>query len=88
MNRQAGRVQVGLQLDAGQRVADGLRFENAGRPAVDEQHVVGEPVAWRHPELATGDPAPRGEVHRVAILHDPARVGKHRVDPLAGAPPR
>ena len=30
--RQAGRVLVGLQLDAGQRVADRLRFENAGCP--------------------------------------------------------
>ena len=83
--RQAGRVLVGLQLDAGQGVADGLRFDHPGRQSVDEQHVVGESVTRRHPELADGDPARRGEVDRVAILHDPARVGERRVDPLAGA---
>ena len=38
---------------------------------VDEQHVVGEPVAVRHLELADGDTAPGGEVQLVPVLDEP-----------------
>ena len=82
--RQPGRMLVGLQLDAGQGVSDRLRFEHADGLPVDEQHVVGEPVARRHPELAHGDPESGREVHPVAVLDNPARVGEGRVDFLAG----
>ena len=81
---EAGRVLVHLQLDAGQGVSDRLRLENAGGLAADEQHVVGEPVAGRHAELAHRDPEPGGKVHPVPVLDRPARLDEHRVDPLAG----
>ena len=77
-------ILVRLQLDAGQGVSDRLRFQNAGRLPVDEQHVIGEPVAGRHPELAHRDPEPGREIHLVAVLDDPARLGERRVDLLAG----
>ena len=82
-HRQPRRILVRLQLDAGQGVSDGLRFDNADSLPVDEQHVVGEPVAGRHPELAHGNPKSGGEIHLVAVLDDPARLGERRVDLLA-----
>ena len=83
--RQSGGVPVRLQLDAGQGVSRGFGFHDAGRLPVDEQHVVGETVAGRHPELAHGDAAAGGEVKRLAVLDDPARLGERRVDLPAGA---
>jgi len=70
--RQAGGVLFGLHLDAAQRVPLGLRFKDAGGFAVHEQQVVGEAVPGGEPELPHGDAAPRGQVHRVPVLDDPA----------------
>ena len=82
--RQPGRILVRLQLDARQGVTDRLCFEDTGRLPVYEQHVIGEPVAGRHPELAHRHPEPGGEVHLVAVLDDPARLNQRSVDLLAG----
>ena len=41
---QAGRVLVGLELDAGEGVAGGLGLQHADRLATDEQEVVGKAV--------------------------------------------
>ena len=77
---QPGGVLVRLQLDAGKGVTGRLRFENARSLPVDKQHVVGEPVARRQRELAYGDAPPGGEVHRVAVLDNPARLDERLVD--------
>ena len=77
------RVLRSLALDADQRDAFPLRLQSPNRLPVDEQQVVGEPVALRHLELADGDTAPRGEVDLVAVLDLPARHFEVGVNALA-----
>lgn len=81
---EAGSVLVRLQLDVGQRVAGGLGFEHTDSLAVYEEQVVGKAVPRSHLELADRHPRPGGEVHRRAILDDPARRFQGGVYVLTG----
>ncbi len=79
---QARRILLGLYLDAAQRVAFGLRFEDTDGFAVDEQQVVGEAMPRGELELAHRDAASRGQIHLVPVLDDPAGRDEGGVDLL------
>jgi hypothetical protein len=82
--RQFSRETIGvalrLDLDAGQGMADRLGLEDAGRLALDEEHVVREPVPRGQPELADSHATAGVDVHLLAILDNPARLAQRLVD--------
>ena len=82
--RQASRVLVRLQLDAGEGVASWLGLKDPDGLSIHEEHVVCEPVPVRHLELADGDTLTGGEVQLGSILEDPAGCFQRLVDVLSG----
>jgi hypothetical protein len=67
---------------------DGLGLQGADGATVGEEEVVGEAVAGGHRELADGHAAGGVEVHRAAVLDEPAPVDDDVVDPSSGLPLR
>jgi hypothetical protein len=63
-----------LRFDARKRMADGFGPDDANRPAVGVEHVVGLARAQR--ELADCDAQGRENVHVAAVLHSPAALLK------------
>ena len=78
-------VLAALVLDLGQGRALGLRLDDAGGLAGDEEEVVDAAVALLEDELAHGDAGTRADVGRVGLLNQPAGLDELPVDLDAGA---
>ena len=74
------RVLVRLPLDSDQRRALTLRLDDGEGPAVDEEEVVGPPVAGLERELPHGDASAGAEVDPLVVLHVPAGEIEQPVD--------
>ena len=75
---------LGLNLDAGERVAGGLGLHHTKRIAVHEEQVVDVAVALLQLELAHRDAVAGREVHVLAVLNQPACLRQQGVDLFAG----
>jgi hypothetical protein len=77
-----GGVFGGLDFHAAERESLGLGFDDADGLSAGIEHVVGE-TAFEG-ELADGDAGPGGDVHLIAVLHDPSALLQQPVDLTAG----
>ena len=75
MGGQAARVGAGLHLDAGERGALLLCFDDAGGLAVDVEQVVRGAVAGVQLELAQRQTARGGEIRGFVVLNGPTCCG-------------
>jgi hypothetical protein len=74
--RQALRITRRLDLDASERRAPLLGFDDAGGPAIDVQQVVGKAVPGFEREFAQRDATRGVDVGRGNVLHRPAGGGQ------------
>ena len=77
---QAGTVLLRLQLHAGERAANGLGLDHAGRLLVHVEQVVGLAVAGLQPELAHRHARRRVQVGGARVLNGPSRLLEQVVD--------
>jgi hypothetical protein len=76
---QRRHVVVGLLGDAAQRDPLGLRLDDAAGLAVDEEKIVAR--TGGQGIFAHGDTEPGAEIHVLAVLNQPTRLGQQLIDP-------
>jgi len=78
MGRHSEHVLAALDLDALERVAFGLRLDNADYLAAGIEQVIHRAGLQR--ELPYRDPPTCTEVHCLVVLHDPTRSRELAID--------
>ena len=81
---QALGVSLRLGLDAGERGAFLLRFDDARGPSVDVEQVVGKTVTRFQGKVSDRNAPIRQDVRVALIAHCPARLGEQPVDVFSG----